>query len=451
MFKKFTNGCVKLVQKYLPDPLIFCLALTFLLFVIGIVLTGQSPMNMVVSWGSGFWSLLGFSMQMAMVLTFGHAMANAPAFKKLLTKLASIPKTPGQAIVMVTVVAGIACWINWGFGLVIGAILARETARQVKGVDYRLLVASAYSGFLLWHQGISASIPLAIATASDALTALTQGAIVEAVPTSQTVFHPVILLTTLSLLIILPLVNRAMHPDPENTISFTPPAIEPVPEMSKADMTPADKAERGPFFTALTVCMGGAYIAHYFLTHGFLLNLDIVIFSFLIIGMTLHKTPRSYLDAISEGVKGTSGILLQFPFYAGIAAMMVSVGPEGQSVANMFSTGIVSIANDFTFPLLSFISAGIVNIFIPSGGGQWSIQAPIIMPAAMDFGVHPAVAAMSIAFGDVWTSMIQPFWALPALGIAGLTAKDIMGYCVVHLIVSGIVFGISITIFGMVM
>lgn len=451
MFKKFTNTCVKLVQRFLPDPFIFCVVLTLVVFALGITLTGQTPLAMIDHWGKGFWSLLAFSMQMALVLVLGHAMANAPAFKRLLSRLACIPKTPGQAIIIVSIVALIACWINWGFGLVIGAIFAKEIAKKVKNVDYRLLIASAYSGFLIWHQGISGSIPLAIASGDESVRTLTQGVINSPIPTSLTIFHPAILLTSLALLIFLPLLNRAMHPDPEHTISFVPSEDTIVSDgRDTSKITPADRMENGPLFSMLTVALGIIYIVHYFMTSGFLLTLNIVNFIFLIVGITLHRTPRSYLNAIADGSRGAGGILLQFPFYSGIAAMMVGANASGVSVGGMFSTAMVSIANTYTFPFLSFLSAGLVNIFVPSGGGQWAVQAPIILPAALNLGVHPAVASMAIAFGDAWTNMIQPFWALPALGIAGLGAKDIMGYCVIDLIAAGVIMSVGITLFGIV-
>lgn len=449
MFKRFTNGCVSLVQRYLPDPFIFCIVLTLVVFVLGIALTKQSPLEMTAHWGKGFWSLLSFSMQMALVLVFGHALASAPPFKRLLVRLAQIPKTPGQAIMIVSLVAVIACWINWGFGLVIGAIFAKEIAKVVKNVDYRLLIASAYSGFVIWHQGMSGSIPLTVAGGGETVKKLTQGVIDTAIPTSMTIFHPAMLLTSLALIICLPLLNRAMHPDEEHTVRFNPPPEVEQVVIEKANMTPADKAERGPLFSMLIAILGFVYIVYYFGKFGFLLNLDIVNFVFLICGIALHKTPRSYLDAMGEAAKGAAGILLQFPFYAGIAAMMVGASAGSASLGALFSEAFVSVSTKLTFPFLTFMSAGLVNIFVPSGGGQWAVQAPVILPAAQNLGVHPAVASMAIAFGDAWTNMIQPFWALPALGIAGLGARDIMGYCVVVLIVSGIIMSVGITLFGM--
>ena len=160
----------------------------------------------------------------------------------------------------------------------------------------------------------------------------------------------------------------------------------------------------------------------------------------MILGIICHKTPIAYVRAITEATKGSAGIILQFPFYAGIMAMMITANPEnGISLAGFISNGFVSISNRVTFPLFTFLSAGIVNLFVPSGGGQWAVQGPIMMPAGHHLGVSPSLTGMAIAWGDAWTNMIQPFWALPALGIAGLSARDIMGYCLITLLFTGIV------------
>jgi short-chain fatty acids transporter len=176
--------------------------------------------------------------------------------------------------------------------------------------------------------------------------------------------------------------------------------------------------------------------------------LDFVNFIFLFVGVLLHGNLRKYIDAITDAASSAAGIILQFPFYAGIMGMMTGANPAtGVSLAGVISTAFVSISTVTTFPLFTFLSAGIVNFFVPSGGGQWAVQAPIMMPAGSQIGVDPAKTAMAIAWGDAWTNMIQPFWALPALGIAGLSAKDIMGYCVVVLLFSGIIISAGFLIF----
>lgn len=451
MFKKFTNGCVNLVQRYLPDPFLFCIILTFILFISGIIFTGQSPMAMVLHWSGGFWSLLGFAMQMALVLVFGHTLASAPAFKKMTKKLAKIPKTPTQAILLVTFVSSIACILNWGFGLVIGAIFAKELAKEVEGVDYRLLIASAYSGFLLWHAGLSASIPLTLASGGEAVVVATEGVITAAgIPTSETIFSAFNLIIVAVLVITLPIVNRAMHPSKGQKVVVIDKHLledeEDFMAITKTDMTPADKLENSRIVTWLISLMGFSYIIYYFIDNGFNLNLDIVNFIFLFLGIFLHGTPKRFLNALMEGAKGAGPILLQFPFYAGIMGMMKGANADGVSLAILMTNFFVGIANQTTFPVLSFLSAGIVNFFVPSGGGQWAVQAPIMMPAGAALGVSTAKTAMSIAWGDAWTNMIQPFWALPALGIAGLGAKDIMGYCIVDLLYAGVIIAVGLTL-----
>jgi len=438
MFKKFTNGCVAIVNKYLPDPFLFAVILTFIVLILGVIFTGQGPLAMVLHWSGGFWNLLAFSMQMVLILVTGSAMAQAPVFKKLLKSIAIAAKTPGRAIIITTFVATAASFLNWGFGLVIGALLAKEMARQVKGVDYRLLIASAYSGFVVWHGGLSGSIPLKVASI-EGLEAATAGALTEAIPTSQTIFSPMNLFIFLVILVIMPFINKAMHPEKEERVLVDPKLLEEEIETEASYATPADKMENSKILWGLLVVMGFSFIVYYFAINGFSLGLNIVNFTFMFVGILLHGTLRRYIDAVIEAAKGASGIILQFPFYAGIMGMMVGTNAAGVSLAGVISNGFVNMANVTTFPLFTFLSAGIVNFFVPSGGGQWAVQAPIMMPAGKALGVPAAKTAMAIAWGDAWTNMIQPFWALPVLGIAGLGAKDIMGYCLVILIFSGIV------------
>lgn len=451
LFKRFTSLCVSVMQKYLPDPYIFCALLTFIVFVGTMVFTKQSPMRIIGHWTNGFWSLLSFSMQMALVLVTGHTMASSKVFKNFLSNLASKLSTPRQAIVVVTLVSTIACILNWGFGLVIGAIFAREIAKKIKGIDYRLLIASAYTGFLVWHGGLSGSIPLQVASDSvAALSKQTAGAITANIPTSQTIFSPMNLFIMGGLLIVLPLINRAMYPSDDEVVTVDPKLLEEKEETvvkNWNDMTPAEKIENSKVVSIILGVMGWVYIIQYFVTKGFNLNLNLVNFIFLFTGILLHGTPRRFLDAFLEATKGASGILLQFPFYAGIMGIMTGANAEGVSLAIIMSNFFVNISTPATFPLFSFWSAGLVNFFVPSGGGQWAVQAPIVMPAGLEIGVSAAKSAMAIAWGDAWTNMIQPFWALPALGIAGLGAKDIMGYCLIVLICSGFVISAGFFLF----
>ena len=238
MLKKLSNGCVQLVNRFLPDPFLFCVILTILVFVGSLAVTGAGFIATVAGWGSGVWGLLAFSMQMALVLVLGNAFANAEIVKKIIEKVASIAKTPTQGIIVVTAVSVVCCWANWGFGLVIGAILAKEIARQVKGIDYRLLIASAYTGFVVWHAGFSGSIPLALATpGEEALLKATGGALSEAISTSMTIFAPYNILACVIILVGLPLINAKMHPSKEEAFVVDPKLLEEKVAEKKAAVT----------------------------------------------------------------------------------------------------------------------------------------------------------------------------------------------------------------------
>ena len=447
MFKKFTNGCVKLVQRFLPDAFVFCIILTIVVFIAAMPVAGMNPIEVANAWGSGVWGLLAFSMQMALVLVLGSALANAPAIKRIIVKLAGLPKKPAGAVAFVTIISAICCFINWGFGLIIGALLAKEVAKKIKGLDYRLIIAAAYSGFVIWHSGISGSIPLGMTALDvDGTVANTGGAVTEVVPTSQTIFSAWNLIMVVAVVVVVAIVNAKMHPDAKDVVSIDPKLLEDAPEAvetkAKKDRTPAEKLENSMILSYIVVVIGAVYLIYYFVNAGSILNalsLNIVNLIFLILGIAFHKTPIGYVKAIMESAESAGGIILQFPFYAGIQGMMVTAGSNGVSLASAISNGFVSISTPRTFPVLCYLAAGIVNFFVPSGGGQWAVQGPIMMPAGLKLGVTPAVTAMGIAWGDAWTNMLQPFWALPALGIAGLGARDIMGYCAIVLIVSGIV------------
>lgn len=428
--KALTNFFVRLVQRFLPDAFIFAIILTFLVFVLGILFTESGPVDMVTHWGTGFWDLLAFAMQMALVVVTGYVLANAPVIKNFLAKLSNVAKTPVQAVMLVTFVSTIACLINYGFGLVVGALFAIHVARQVPTADFRILVAGAYSGFLVWHGGFSGSIPLTVATPGHFLEDK-----MGVIAVSETLFSPTNLFIVVALLITLPIFNRFLMKS-ANTIEqdrsrwVVPDDSDSTKEV-KVATTPAEKIENSVIVSMLIGIMGLGFIVYHFVTKGFDLNLNIVNFIFLFLGIMLHKTPKQFLNTVTNGVKNAGGIIIQFPFYAGIMGMVTLSGLSEQ-VAMWFLT----FSNAHTLPFFSFLSGGLINIFVPSGGGQWAVQGPIMIEAAAALNADLAKTAVGVAWGDAWTNMIQPFWALPALAIAGLHIRDIMGFCVMILIYS---------------
>ena len=435
MFKKFTNGCVRVVNRWLPDPFLFAVILTIVVFVFAMIGTGQGPIQMVTAWGqdSGFWGLLSFSMQMVLVLVLGSAMASASVCKKALGAIARTCKSKKQGILVVTAVSTVCCWLNWGFGLIVGALLAKEVAKVVRDVDYPLLIASAYSGFVIWHAGLSGSIPLALAGGYTVMDVVYEAAI------SETIFHPVNIIMCGLILVLMPFVNYAMHPDEEHTILVDPKVLADDTERTYTIETPAEKIEHSKILWVIVLVFGFVYICKYLFVIKGSIGLNIVNMIFMFLGILFHGDLRKYVDAIGDAAGGAAGIILQFPFYAGIMGIMVAKNGDGTCLAGIISDFFVSISTEVTFPVWTFLSAGIVNFFVPSGGGQWAVQGPIVMPAADTLGVEPGRAAMAIAWGDQWTNMIQPFWALPALGVAGLSARNVMGYCVVVLLFTGVI------------
>lgn len=433
MIQRISAFFTQVVHRVLPDPLIFAILLTGVTFALALGLTPKAPADLVMLWGSGFWNLLAFSMQMAMILVTGHALASSAPVKRVLVALASSARTPGQGVMLVAFVGAVACAINCGFGLVLGAMLAREVARRVKGTDYRLLVASAYMGFLTWHGGLSGSVPLVAATKGNPMEKT-----VGLIPVSHTIFTGYNAFITIGLIILLPILARLMMPKPEDVVTVDPALLQDPPSVERKlapDATFAERMEESRVLAILVAVLCAVFLVIRFINKGFVLDIDTVNLVFLAAGIVLHKTPMAYARAVAAAAKGASGIMIQFPFYAGIQALM-----DHSGLAGVITKWFVDIANVHTFPLLAFLSSALINFAVPSGGGHWVVQGPFVMPAAQALGADLGKSAMAIAYGEAWTNMAQPFWALPALAIAGLGVRDIMGYCVTALLFSGVIF-----------
>ena len=445
--------CVRLVQRWLPEPFVFAILLTFVAALLAMPICHQTPVEVVEHWGGGVWNLLAFAMQMALVLVCGSALAAAPAVKRGLTALARAPRTPAAAIALVTVVSALACWLNWGFGLIVGVVFAKEIARQLRGVDYRLLIASAYSGFVVWHAGLSGSIPLTMATPGEALATATNGALTVPVSVGQTILDPHNLVMVLLTIVGITVANTLMHPkqgavvvDPALLADASVPS-----DMSGASdkPTPAQRLEHSPVLAWLIALMFVAFLVVRLAFRGGTFDLGAVIMIFLALGLLLHGTPVAYVRAFGKAASGAAGIILQFPFYAGIMGIITGVGASGICMGTVLADACIAVSTPATYPLLTFLCAAVLNLFVPSGGGHWAIQAPVMFTAGADLGVDPGLTGIAIAWGDAWTNLIQPFWALPALAIAKLSAKDIMGYCLIDLVVSGIIVGCGLFLWAL--
>lgn len=444
MLEKLGDYLSDWARKYMPDPMIFAILLTILTYILGLIFTKTSWFGMILYWYKGFWVLLKFGMQMCVILVTGYALATTAPIQKFLRWLAGIPKTTAGAAMLVAIIAVIAGLINWGLGLIVGAIFALEVGRQGylnnRKFHYPLLVAAGYTGLAVWHGGLSGSAPLLVATKGHFLQKE-----IGIIPVAKTLGSPLNITVTIVLLIIIPLIFYLMAPKDESKIKLIPQDLctpKKEAETPKEEWTFADKLENSIILSWIIGLGGLIYIIYYFAKNGFALNLNIVNFVFLIVGIILHKRPIAYVKAVAEGVRGCAGIILQFPFYAGIMGMMKYSG-----LVNVIAGWFVAISNSTTYPILTYISACIVNIFVPSGGGQWAVQGPILVKAAQTLHFSIPKTIMAMAYGDEWTNLFQPFWALPLLGICGVRARDIMGYCIALMLIGFPIFIILLLLF----
>ncbi len=425
-------------RRWMPDPMLFAILLTFVTYAMGLVFTQSGPFQMIQHWYAGFWDLLAFAMQMSLILVTGHALATSPLIRRGIEKLAEIPSSQAGAIFLVGLTAAIASWINWGLGIIIGALIAREVGRSghARGIPmhYPLLGAAGYAGFLTWHGGLSGSAPLLIATKGHFLFAQ-----IGIIPTSETLFSVMNIIISIALVVLIPVTCMLMAPREQiKTITDIDPSLV---ENRKAAQTTlqevviADRIENSRLISWIIGLAGMLYVVWYFATKGFQLDLNIVNFTFLFLGILFQGTPANYIAATRDGARACAGIIVQFPFYAGIMGMMKFSG-----LVAIIAGWFVTISTPATYPIFTFLSAGLVNLFVPSGGGQVAVQGPIMVEAAKTLAVPMNKTLMAVAYGDEWTNMLQPFWALALLGITGLKAREIVGYTMVVLVVSAIIF-----------
>ncbi len=442
MIRALGDKLSRFSSRWVPDPFVIALALT--LFTLGLCMasTGKGLLELLGNWGGrlqqgkllagekGLFKLLAFGMQMCLILVTGHALASSKPVRKLIDRVAHLPRTASQAVCLTAVVAMTTALLNWGLGLIVGALLARNVARAAKkrglAVHYPILGAAGYSGLMVWHGGLSGSAPLTVTQSKDLATILGR-ADVAPIGLGETVLSPLNFTVNGLLLVAVPLLLSLMLPrDDDRIVQITDEqaAEAPPSDPSPSEPTPAERLERSPVLSWLIAAMALAYLVQYIGKIGIdRLDLNAINLLFLALGFLLHGNPRAYVRAISDATGSCSGIILQFPFYAGIMGMMALSG-----LVTQFAQIISQSSGPAAMAPLTFLSAGLVNLFVPSGGGQWAIQGPWVVQAADNLGLPLGKAVMSVAYGDQWTNMLQPFWALPLLGITGLRARDMIGY-----------------------
>lgn len=460
----FSEKYAKLFQLLLPSPFAIAVILTFITFFIALFTTQPEGVGFFVYsvdlanyWQQGLWSdgLLVFAVQMMLMLVLGHVLALTKPVEYILNKLVFYCNTTAKAAFIVTILTVLVSFFNWGLGLIFGAIFARKVgeyaAKNLLSINYPLIGAAGYSGLMVWHGGISGSSLTKIAEEGH-LKSLVSGIIpesqLELLPNSisfiDTVFSPMNIFVSVLLILILPLSMYLVGK--KSKASELPKFTTDVKITEKIKSVGAEKIDHSLF----GVVFGGLIllIAFYlafnssnptplsFITPNF------INFTLLGLGLLLHGSFFNFLNAIEEAISGVSGILIQFPLYFGIMGIMKSSG-----LVNDLSAFFVSISNENTYPIFTFISAGIVNVFVPSGGGQWAVQGPIIIQAATDLGISLPKSILAMAYGDQLTNMLQPFWALPLLGITKLNAKQILPFTLFLMLIGTVIFLLGLVVF----
>ena len=434
--QRFGEAIADRVERWMPSPFLFAILLTYVAAIAAIISEGVSVPEIARSWYGGFWSLLQFAMQMVIILVTGCVVAYHPRVRAGILRLVRLPKNGRQAVVLVGLGSMLTGWVSWGLGLIFGAILAREmgklAAKNGMAVHYPLLAVAGYMGMsLTWGWGLSSSAGLLQAT--DGNVFMEQGIVDRVIPATEWVFHPYSLTLTVLALIFASIMLYLLSPPEENCrgidryVDFKE---EVVRESNPADLptnpTLADRIDNSKVLGGLIALIGVYLFIEAFLTQGLgALDLNVFNFGFLMIGLILYSSPSRYLKEFEDAVKGSAGVILLFPFYAGIIGIMTGTG-----LVDTMTESLLSIATKESFALTAWITGGILNVFVPSAGGEWAIIGGPMMLAGAELGIPHGQTIAAYAVGDAHTNLLNPFWAIPLLAITELRARDMFGYAI---------------------
>ncbi|MDP6993949.1 MAG: TIGR00366 family protein [Woeseiaceae bacterium] len=442
MLRRTSDIFVKVAERWMPDPLVIAIFLTAVSFVCALLFTDFTAMQSVEAWGNSYWDLLRFTAQMILILALAHVLANTRPVNKALVWLASFVRSAEMAYVGITMFASAAALLSWGLGLILPAVLSLIVANNCRErgikVHFPLLVACGYCGTLVGMQGLSASIPLVLNTPNHFL----QNEI-GLIGLDKTIFSWWSMSIVLAIALFLPQVMRRLAPDDEDVVEIPadvrPASTDPVP--AEAAITPSQKLENARWVTLLLAGFGGIYVVRYFAAGGEL-QLDSLNMIFVVLGLAFTDSPRHYIELLCNAARVAGPFLIQYPLYSGLMGLIADSG-----LGALIVSGFVAISSTDTLSIWTFFSAAFLNLFIPSAGGQWAVQGPIVTEAAMQLGADIPRVAMSVAIGEVWTNAIQPLYAVPVLAIAGLHIRDIMGYCVVALLAIAPIYLVALAFF----
>jgi len=449
--QKLGEAIADRVERWMPSPFLFAILLTYVAATAAIISEGSGITEIALSWYGGFWNLLQFAMQMVLILVTANVVAYHPRVRKLILRLVRLPKNGRQAVVLVGIGSMLTGWVSWGLGLIFGAIMVREMGKHASKegipVHYPLLAVAGYMGMsLTWGWGLSSSAGLLQATDGNALMQL--GFVDRVIPATEWVFHSYpLILTALALVyasVMLYLlcppsrncraIERYVELPPDDAIDDgheqklapTTETSEPIP----AKRSLADRIDNSIVLGGIIAVAGFVLFARAFFTQGLgALDLNVLNFGFLMVGLLLYASPSKYLGEFHEAIQGSSGVILLFPFYAGIIGIMTGTG-----LVDTMTESLLSVATPGTFPVIAWITGGILNIFVPSAGGEWAIIGGPMMVAGAELGIPHGQTIAAYAVGDAHTNLFNPFWAIPLLAITGLRARDMFGYAITMMV-----------------
>jgi short-chain fatty acids transporter len=450
-------------ERWIPDAFIFALLATFIVLGGALIATPASLAQTVDAWGRGFWELIPFTLQMSLIIITGHVLATSKPMGRVIRAIAGWPSTPRAAVALVTFFTLVASWFNWGFSLVFGAVLAKEVARRVEGVDYRALAAASVLGLgSIWAQGLSGSAALQMATPGalqpQIRDIVSQGGMVPGgiIGFTHTIFLWQSLVSVLVETVVVTAVMWLATPaigegktarDLGIDLGSRESGVGSRANPESRSTNPGQWLEHSPLLTWLVVALGVAYLARYFSAAGDplnALNLNILNLAFLLVGFLLHQTPARLMRAFQEATPAVWGVILQFPFYAGIAGIIT-----GTHLNERLAAVFVRFSTAAAFPALVAVYSAVLGVFVPSGGSKWVIEAPYVMAAAHTLKVHLGWVVSAYDLGEALANLVQPFWMLPVLGLFKLGARDVMGYTIVVFLALTPVVIVLVTLLGL--
>jgi short-chain fatty acids transporter len=445
-------------ERWVPDAFIFALIATVLVIAAALIATPATLLQTVDAWGRGFWDLIPFTLQMALVIITGHVLATSPPMGRVIRAIASRPRSPRSAVALVAFFALASSWFNWGFSLVFSAVLAIEVARRVEGVDYRALAAASMLGLgSIWAQGLSGSAALQMATPGalqpQIRDIVAHGGLVAGglIPFRHTIFlWQSFVAVAVEIAVVVGVMWLATPPAGRGRTAKDLGIDLGEFRIQNSEfkiLTPGQRLEHSPLLTGFVVVLGVTYLARYFRQSAEplnALNLNILNLAFLLLGFLLHGTPARLMRAVQDATPAVWGVILQFPFYAGIAGVITATHLNEQ-VASLF----VRVSTPATFPALVATYSAVLGVFVPSGGSKWVIEAPYVMEAAHTLKVHLGWVVSAYDLGEALANLLQPFWMLPILGLFKLGARDVMGYTIIVFLTLTPVVLILVTLLGM--